>query len=361
MKNLKNQILELKDSITKVDDILDNISIVRENLLKNHSNEVFSSKDKDRLMQRYKELEKIGKSLYRFNSFKKNNMLSEADNELQNVSDLVLKGGISNTRYIWHSEKGPNTCSKCAELDGTQYSFEDEVPERPHPNCKCYVEVVEDNNENSNSELCECADYIEQIEQVVMDLKSLDQDVQYEIQSIETIVSDTEVTIKDLDETLDLLEPQYGRHLPECENNIDALYDQINAQKFKITVLLTDILGLLNPLNTILGTIYSFVSNYIMLLAERDGNMDKFYHSKANCEAAQRGFLGSYAADALSNAKELYDSFTYIHTHKVSVEEAMADSARDQVANHEGRRRGRMFPQCECSNLMWDLRPPYRR
>lgn len=56
---------------------------------------------------------------------------------------MVLKGGISNYRYIWHSENSDKTCNECASLDGKVYNFQDEVPEPLHPNCRCWVEVVE--------------------------------------------------------------------------------------------------------------------------------------------------------------------------------------------------------------------------
>ena len=82
------------------------------------------------------------------------------------------------------------------------------------------------------------------------------------------------------------------------------------------------------------------------------------YHSKANCEATQElGVLGEEAAQKLSDLKEKFDQYTYIHTHKVTIEEAIADSERDQIANRLGRERGRKYPDCKCSELMQDLLP----
>ena len=37
-------------------------------------------------------------------------------------------------------------------MDGQEFDFYDEVPQRPHPNCKCTVEIVEETNSNDNSE-----------------------------------------------------------------------------------------------------------------------------------------------------------------------------------------------------------------
>ena len=37
-------------------------------------------------------------------------------------------------------------------MDGQEFDFYDEVPQRPHPNCKCTVEIIAETNSNDNSE-----------------------------------------------------------------------------------------------------------------------------------------------------------------------------------------------------------------
>lgn len=92
--------------------------------------------------------------MYRCNALNENNL--EADAEKSDIENTVLKGGISYNKYVWHSENGEHTCDVCKSLDGKVFDFYDEVPERPHPNCRCTVEVVEDNeivaqkNESTN-------------------------------------------------------------------------------------------------------------------------------------------------------------------------------------------------------------------
>ncbi len=66
-------------------------------------------------------------------------------------SDTILKGGISNVHYVWRCEKGENTCEVCKALDGKEFDMYEEVPERPHPNCRCTVDIVEDKEENNNN------------------------------------------------------------------------------------------------------------------------------------------------------------------------------------------------------------------
>lgn len=46
-----------------------------------------------------------------------------------------------NKKYIWISEKGENTCEECKRLNGKIFTG-DEVPPRPHPNCKCEVKEL---------------------------------------------------------------------------------------------------------------------------------------------------------------------------------------------------------------------------
>lgn len=107
-------------------------------------------------MKGYIDLQDIGKSLYRYNTLQEHNYIDNAQEEKEDIENKVLKTGITYNKYVWHSENSENTCEKCKELDGHVFDFYDEVPERPHPNCRCTVEVVEDldnetkDNDNTN-------------------------------------------------------------------------------------------------------------------------------------------------------------------------------------------------------------------
>ena len=50
----------------------------------------------------------------------------------------------------------------------------------------------------------------------------------------------------------------------------------------------------------------------------------------------------------------------YAKSHKVTIEEAIADSEKYQVANRLERERGRKYPYCDCSILMHGLLPDYK-
>ena len=168
--------------------------------------------------------------------------------------------------------------------------------------------------------------------------------------------------------TIEILSEDYGKHLPDCENNIDAEYEYANYQKITLEKILENIKKSLEMVMAGAGTFIIFISNYVALLARayilKQYEMDKYYHSKANCEAVQAfGELGEDAATLLSDTKEKFDQWKniYARTHKVTIEEAIADSERDQVANRLGRERGRKYPNCKCYELMSDLKPENKK
>lgn len=48
---------------------------------------------------------------------------------------------MNGTVYIWHKENAPNTCKECKDLDGKIFYNLNDIPPKPHPNCKCRVEI----------------------------------------------------------------------------------------------------------------------------------------------------------------------------------------------------------------------------
>ena len=143
MKRLKEKILNALRGAGKVELVLNTLAQVQDNLLKNYSNPVFNQKDRGKLLKSYTDLQNIVKPLYRFGMLKEDNYLVDAEEEKRKIEDIVLKGGIIYYHYVWHSEDDEKICEECRELDGQIFDMEEEVPERPHPNCRCTVEVVE--------------------------------------------------------------------------------------------------------------------------------------------------------------------------------------------------------------------------
>ncbi len=102
-------------------------------------------------MKKFIDLQSIGKSLHRYKKLNENNYVQDAHEEKENIENILLKGGISYNKYIWHSENSENTCDVCKSLDGEEFDFYEEVPEKPHPNCRCTVEIVEEISSNEDS------------------------------------------------------------------------------------------------------------------------------------------------------------------------------------------------------------------
>ena len=370
MANLKDKIFDVLKYSGNIEDILNELSKYREILLKSNSNPVFNDSTKNKILEEYKNLEILGKSLYRYNLLKENNITDEAEKE----KAKILKGGISYNNYIWRSENNENTCDECSSLDGQIFESMEDVPERPHPNCKCTVEIFngdinipsEDNEDEPCDVIYEIETMISKIETIIEETEKFSTEVETDIQDLETNISLVENLTQETESILEILLEEYEKHLPDCENNIDIDYQEMYSKKMELQILLKDIYGLLTSANAIINTIQIFLSNYFELLYYayilKEKEMDKFYHSKANCEATQElGIVGKEIATALSDFKEIYDQYTYVHTHKVTIEEAIADSERDQAANRLGRERGRKYPYCDCATLMHDLLPDYKK
>lgn len=349
-KSLQEQINKIKKSITS------------QNL----------SSDK---IKTYNKLNEIEHSLYRRTQLSKAGLKDEARTERVRVNNLVnnfnnseggddsepLKGYISNTRYIWVAED--DACDACQALDGKEYDSPDDAPIPLHPNCKCSIEEFEEEESGeSDEEPCDCVERLEaliqELEENYSDLESLDGEAQADSENVDTMASHVENMIEEMNEAIEFLGEEYGQHLADCENNIDVFYDEVLAMKKKLQNLLTDILDLLGTIKSYLEVLTIFISNFLQLLNKtyvlREEGMDKYYHSVANCQSAQLGEIEEESATVLSDKKELFDQYKniYARTHKVSEEEALADSERDQIANRLGRERGRNNPTCDCHILM---------
>ncbi len=151
MGSLKNEILHALKKSDSTNEILDKISNYQNVLMKNYNNQILSKEIKNKLLDIHTELQNLGKAIYRCDKFAENNFENEFNTEIDNVKELLLKVGISNLKYIWHSEKGEHTCDECAELDGQEFDMFDDIPEKPHPNCQCTIDMIEDNSEGGGS------------------------------------------------------------------------------------------------------------------------------------------------------------------------------------------------------------------
>src|SRR5690606_12031896 len=87
--------------------------------------------------------------------------------------------------------------------------------------------------------------------------------------------------------------------------------------------------GTVSTPGQVIGATDDFVRNYRVMREANTIGADKYYHCKANCEAAQCGEAGEETATFLSALRELVDRF-------IKRDPAEASEA-DQQANRHGR------------------------
>lgn len=301
MKQLKNSMINNEKDIN---DIFEKLEKIQKNLLKNYLNPVFSKMSKTHILDTYSKLSDLGTNLYKYNMLKLNglNMGVEGDES----SEIVLKGHISNTEYIWHSEHDKKTCAKCLELDGTKYDFFEEVPKRPHPNCKCYVE------EKEKEEECNCYEILEAFDNFIEQIDTLKTVVEIKISYwLEQIQYDFSIKAGELGQLI-LTE------LTQLDNWIGDLSSEFKNSRDEIFI-----------------------------------NSDKYYHTKAFCKVAQReNEYYDYLALKVGQFRELGQFIEHIVTLEQTYEEAKADKDADNQANENGIRLGKEHPNEDCGEIL---------
>ena len=56
------------------------------------------------------------------------------------MTDEILKGYITNDRFVWKANKG--ACKKCTSMDNKMFVNKKDIPQKLHPNCKCRINKV---------------------------------------------------------------------------------------------------------------------------------------------------------------------------------------------------------------------------
>ena len=97
------------------------------------------------------------------------------------------------------------------------------------------------------------------------------------------------------------------------------------------------------------GAFGDFGRNYSDMRQAWWKGADKYFHCKANCQAAQRGPAGDDTACLISDTREWWDQNVKGYP--------ASDSAADQAANQYGRSQGTMNPKGSCSAMCLPFRP----
>ncbi len=316
--NLKNRILKTlnnKNNVGEIPPILIDLKKIQNKILIDYKNSPKENPERDELIKNYHNAEKIGKSLYRYKALSDYNITDAADTEAQKTSELLLKGGISNFKFIWNTE--PNACDTCETLDGTVFGEEGDIPNRPHPNCKCYVTVSQTaQDEDDDDEPCDCGELIEQLKEEIYNAVSLK------------------------NQLVDTMYNLFGKIKTKGGNFFNG-----RAQ---------DILDRAAKWDNALG---DFARNYNDMVEADTIDGDKYFHAKANCQAAQRGLNGEFVAIAMSLFRELEEGTRKVIFQGEDLIEQIEDASRDMDANKEGREQGKSYPGTSCGDLLKYKRP----
>lgn len=95
------------------------------------------------------------------------------------------------------------------------------------------------------------------------------------------------------------------------------------------------------------GGAYDLWRNYRNMREANTIGADRYFHCKANCEGSRRGFGGRDAAEALSEARELFDQYIK--------RDPPSECDADRAANRLGRQGA---PNLPCQEVCKSLRPP---
>lgn len=118
-----------------------------------------------------------------------------------------------------------------------------------------------------------------------------------------------------------------------------------------------DYKGIQDPTTAIMYALGAFISNYKNMKDANTIGADKYFHAKANYEAAQQGIVGSTVAKIISDLRELTDSYRNIHEKGYTPEFSKQDSKEDQNANIEGRNLGFKYSTKPASLMLKHLIP----
>ena len=258
------------------------------------------------------------------------------------MSETVLKGGISYTKgeieYIWHTEEG--ACEKCQALNGLKFKNTDEIPNKPHPNCRCWVEVIDGKDKNypdfqeppEDDELCDCWDRIQEIMDEIEELKG---DATSYSDEVQLYINDIRNNATKLSSEIRELEKQYN-NLNNIEiNGITGFAANIKDSIGKYLELYRISKEAEDDALAFAHVFQIFYENYKLSAAEH-GKRDKYYHSKANCESAELSAMHQNYAILLSVFKELRDYYKKVYKQKWNADEVYKDCMQDIEADKQG-------------------------
>lgn len=250
--------------------------------------------------------------------------------------DEVLKGYISNIRYIW-STNGDNPCELCQDLDGTEYEYAEDIPDKPHPNCNCYIEEVEIEDDEARKgsggggdELCDCyetvSEWLDECEEACGEYEDSSDEGDNALEELQSIGS------------------QIQSYVAEKMAELQELQDEINQLKDDALEELQEIIDQTVSTIEIFWTNYNNLTSLNNELGDYLKDSAEYYHTKANCEAAQLGDVGAEIAEMLGYLREYTDFIKDFIFKGETLLKSLENNIHDLEVNEAGRKLGREHP-----------------
>lgn len=190
--------------------------------------------------------------------------------------------------FKWHTADG-DACFNCSRWNGRVFPDLNEVPELPvHPNCQCLIQSMID-------------------PRVQADLERLGSD----LDRVRRAAAEAFAAI-----SLYNLSPWLSSHI------------------------LSAIKGLVIEIQKFIEACEIFKRNRDDMIKAATKDADKYFHSKANAEAARLGPTGEAAAALLSEVREHINFWQYLYEGKMRLDEIIRDWNNDDRANRYGRQVG---------------------
>ena len=135
----------------------------------------------------------------------------------------LIYGGVSKYNaagviFEWVSES--TACETCKSLNGTYYNSIEDIPDRPHPNCKCYVKDIHIGTEDYES-------LQREIDKIYGDLSSLRDQILTSMNEEESDIQNSEIQ--------DLLDDVYAFEydLDEVSSDFEQVSEEDSTGNFE--------------------------------------------------------------------------------------------------------------------------------
>lgn len=255
----------------------------------------------------------------------------------------TLKNGNNYTKnktiYIWHSSD--KSCEKCQALNNKKFSSIDEIPDLPHPNCRCWVETIE--NKEDDNDVCACWNKIEELLDKAQEIDGDCNSLNDELIAYKNDIDAEILNFKEKENELENLIARTGE-ITGAASFIDNYPSKSYSQLYQTGYEAIDFI------EAGFKVYDTFKSNLEESILEA-GKRDKYYHSKANCESAELGAIEAMFTVVFSLGKELYDIILKVGFKHQDFLKVVKDCWQDLEADFMGIKKAKEAGECKIKVL----------